>query len=251
MPKKPFTKEQRARINSIDDSFFVSKISVPRTIKREARMDLFRDLTEGSDRFISDEMRKNPKWLLYSRLREKAEARDFQRQRELLRTTIKTTERQRKIALDKAKLILENKQNVIRLDNLARMLTEIGVGNAFSYNEVARGQKGVLSLVLSSSPRSLIRYFRSKFVNKVADWGGLAKYSAIAYFDPQIFESIGIKRLGYEWGQIRKDIKSPVLAVQVMHWDPKVLAGFTKGMLKIIPDNPIAVFDLYGNLFFP
>ena len=29
------------------------------------------------------------------------------------------------------------------------------------------------------------------------------------------------------------------------------LLGFTKGMLKKRPNDPIAVFDLYGNRFFP
>ena len=251
MPEKPFSRDKRHKLVSIGWNQSSSGPQFERTKKRLQRLKLYIDDIYKSDILVSDEMRKKAKLNVYYELRSKAEARDFQRQKELLKRTIKLTNIQRKIAQQKAELILGNKKNVMRFDNLARMLTEIGLDDSFQYAGATRGMEGVHLADSDLSPKSIMRYFMQSTVSKVTDWSELAKYNAVAYFDPNVFDSSYHYHDGYEWGKIKKDVKHPVMAVQVMHWDPKVLAAFTKGMLKIVPDNPIAVFDLYGNVFFP
>jgi hypothetical protein len=51
------------------------------------------------------------------------------------------------------------------------------------------------------------------------------------------------------WGRVPKS--NSVLAVQVFHSNPDKLIELTKAMIKRRPHDPIAIFDAYGNLFYP
>jgi len=257
IPWKPFTPLDRHKMTSYDmnvtnysGSKEAEQINL-RTQKRMDRQDRFFKQMLGRGRYDPDPEPKgwelHPKIKKYYQLKSESERRAYLRESERLKAKLWPTQKQVEVAKEKAEVILQEQNNVIRLDNLARMLTELSLEAPFETNEIARGQKGVLKL--RSAPKQITTYFIRGFATEVAQGGNFAKYNAVAYFKPVPLSYENGGHMGFKWGRLKEDHK--LYAVQVMHWDPKVLAGFTKGMLKKRPNDPIAVFDLYGNRFFP
>ena len=50
---------------------------------------------------------------------------------------------------------------------------------------------------------------------------------------------------------LRKKESPAVLGVMILDPDPKVLLEFAKAMAKRRPNDPLVIFDLYGNVFYP
>ena len=135
-------------------------------------------------------------------------------------------------------------------------MTEIGTNDAFVGKEAATTEKKLGRFMFvghfSSSPYTEAEYFNRSTAHQITQWGDLAKYNCVAYFEPSAFERDPHMGHGeYRWGNIGGVGHNPSLAIQIMDPNPKVLMQVTKGMLKKRPNDPITIIDLYGNVFFP
>jgi hypothetical protein len=57
--------------------------------------------------------------------------------------------------------------------------------------------------------------------------------------------------MNWRWGRVNDIGRHPILAFQVIDADPKALLAATRSMLKRRRNDPVAVFDIYGRLFYP
>jgi hypothetical protein len=175
-----------------------------------------------------------------------------------LRKFIPLTKPQQQAAEQKWKLLTAQKPIVLRTDNLARALTEIGKKDAFAHHEVAFvdtlwGKDNVFTYSQNRSPEDVAEAWARGEAHGITQWGGLAKFNCVIFFEKEALnpEHLDYGHGNYLWGYIKDIGRNPILAVQVMHWAPKVLLQVTKTMLKRRPKDPIAIVDLYGNVFYP
>ncbi len=188
---------------------------------------------------------------LSSRLPEQVAARAFVTQAAKLRKRLNVDAVQRKIANRKLKLLGSQVHKVVRLDNLGRVMTELGREDSFAGKQAAKGEGGVFEYPRKSSPENNASYFYRSTAHKLTQWSELAKYDAVAYLEPSAIGKTFPGHLNWEWGNVKDIGRNPIHAVQVIHWDPNVLFQFTKGMLKKRPKDPVAILDVYGRQFFP
>ncbi len=198
------------------------------------------------------------------KIRQKERIREFQKKAEDYRQRIlkdKTiTKEQKETALRKWEELIRLDYKVLRIEGLQKILQELGRKDSFQLKEAVKSRFKQKVLRSDKEPLEATEEFRKITVQDISKWGDytygpLAKYEAVVYFDPSAFELLyNYMDVKYKWGNIKEGYflrKDPVLAVQVMHPDPKKLYTFTKAMLKKRGNNPVAVLDLYGNRFFP
>ena len=81
------------------------------------------------------------------------------------------------------------------------------------------------------------------------DWDH-SPYNCRIFFDEDAFNL----RQQYAqdiWGYIKKTEHDSVLAIQIFDPNPKALLDFAKAMAKRRLAQPLAIIDLYGNIFYP
>jgi hypothetical protein len=190
--------------------------------------------------------------------RAEAKAKAFIKETERLRKKVKTERAQRLAAKDKLKRLKALERKIIRLDSLARMKTELGKNDPFAGHESASAKRDVFNAegknwakgsARKYAPAYLTEDFYRSTAHQISQWGGLAKYQAVAYFDKGSADRAYEGHAWYDWHMLKD--KPKILAVQVMHWDPKKLMDLTKAMLKRRPKDPVAILDIYGRPFFP
>lgn len=137
-----------------------------------------------------------------------------------------------------------------RFENLAHVVSELSKSEMFVGKEA----------LLSSSPAGTIprdwpidptEDYRKKMFEAERDtnWShGI--YDCKVVFDPTAFERNthwNIKG----WGSVKPIGYSNVWGVQIFDPDPKKLLELAKAMAKRRPKDPLVIFDLYGNVFYP
>ena len=79
-------------------------------------------------------------------------------------------------------------------------------------------------------------------------------YNAIVFYNPELFQSYG-KMEAFHWGRISRPEEVPkekrVLGVMVFDPKPQTILQIAKAMAKRRPKDPLVIFDLYGNTFYP
>ncbi|QQR92990.1 MAG: hypothetical protein IPJ89_01965 [Candidatus Iainarchaeum archaeon] len=182
-----------------------------------------------------------------------------------MKKLIQSTPAQRASAKEKLKLLLEAKKLPLRTDSLARALTEIGKTDAFADQEAACDEEKDMSgkkierkvkwFVDSrnESPEDVQWHFFHTIANQITQYGGEAKYNCVVYFDEKAFDPRNAYggHLWYKWGYVRNTGKNPILGLQIMQSDPKVLLQATRAMLKRRGKDPIPIIDIYGKVFYP
>jgi hypothetical protein len=259
-PKRRFNRQDFHRVTSFDSVFFRrSPETEAISIKRLSRLEAFKQRV-----FPAHQLNLSPE--------EKIErATRFRSQTRELKKKINSTPEQRQAARRKIVSLFKAKNMVIRLDNLARVLRELGTSDAFSGTESAMrldaaiwngGQNQLPAAAFRSfrknanlSPEELVEnFFRG--AHDTTQWGGNAKYNSVTFFDPEVFtpnRNIGDVDgyMNWRWGRVNDIGRHPILAFQVIDADPKALLAATRSMLKRRRNDPVAVFDIYGRLFYP
>ncbi|MCX6803074.1 MAG: hypothetical protein NTY48_00720 [Candidatus Diapherotrites archaeon] len=89
---------------------------------------------------------------------------------------------------------------------------------------------------------------RSKLASaeELTDWHQHADYDCELFFSPVNFKR---HEYGNPWGYLGKSPK--LLAMKVTSPNPQRLLDLAKAMAKRRPKDPIPIFDVYGNLYFP
>lgn len=190
----------------------------------------------------------------------------------------KPTSEQLRIVERKLEIIMSVKPNVVRFDNIARALTELHYEGAFTRKDNL--SRGIMSHEHEASitdnffdflrktyhlNSESIKYGEDDPQSTAADIyyevahditggqsisSGIKKYNSVIFFSPNAFENI--KQYGVSsWGIIRPTGKNPILGIMVLHSDPREVYAVAKAMLKIRPKDPVVIFDVYGNVFFP
>jgi len=139
-----------------------------------------------------------------------------------------------------------------RFESLSRVLTEL------RNPKMLVGQE----CLLSEPPKKYgedryafsMAFALSRIASDKTDYGGFIgdhkPYTCRLLFNADAFSHE--QQLGFhEWGYIKNTPNSAVLGIQIFDPDPRTLYQFTKAMLKIRPNDPIVVFDVYGEVFFP
>jgi hypothetical protein len=242
--RKP--KMSRAEINRLtsywDDPF--SSADTKRRHLREKRKSLYEELTRVRNGFISAKGSAAAHRLAYERA-----AKSF-------RARIAITPIQREEATKKLQLLQKIAHPPLRVDLLERILSEMGKKDAFADKEAAFDKEGTTPWFVfgeKASPEDVAGHFYWTTAHQITQSGRDSKYAAVAYFDKAAFDprhEYG-GHLWYKWGRIRDIGRNPIVAIQIMHADPRVLFQATKSMLKRRPRDPIPIIDIFGHVFFP
>ncbi len=138
----------------------------------------------------------------------------------------------------------------VRFENLGKVLS------ALANPELLNGRELMVSNLIEFDPtrtvEETILIFYERALEKTIMGNNSMKYNCRLIIDPKYTGKDDNYTRGINnWYNIRSDKQhNPILGVQVMDPDPKVLLEFTKGMLRRTKD-PIVVLDLYGDVFFP
>lgn len=241
-PKKPISRDRLNRFTDVD-----------RKVDEEKKATRLWRFNEELKRKLR-EIKKSPK---YDQAVEKAKSRLFRLEVARLRKKILSNRAQRQVAQKKIASLLSLDEEVIRVESIERVLSELGRNDSFAGKNAASTKttpgKIFYDNTHDGSPERTVEYFSRSTAHRITQWGGLAKYNCLVYFEKEAF-SRGHQyggHLEYDWGYIHDLGHCPILAVQVMHWDPKVLSQVTKSMLKRRPNDPVAIVDCYGDPFYP
>lgn len=202
------------------------------------------------------EFEKEPLMQRYKALKEKASVRNFKKMASISRKRVTASDSQIAAARQKLKKLQSEDNVFLRVDNLARALTELGSTDAFTgaeavqYNVRGGLKNGVYEARKEHTPEETAYSFTKYFSHDVSGWER-AKYNCAILFRKDAFAGGRTTRGNYRWGSIRDTRENPILAIQVFDPDPKVLLQVTKTVLKRASKSPVAIIDLYGKPFFP
>lgn len=159
------------------------------------------------------------------------------------------TRTQRESAQRCLDLIRKYDNKVLRFENLGIALSNLGQEKPFAGKESFVSDRFPLSNPETLSPiatRGVASFNADRLTGGFGDY----KYTSVVFFQQAAFDPE--HQHGHDnWGTIRNLGINTMLGIQVLHWDPKVVYQTAKAMLKIRPKDPVVIFDLYGNIFFP
>lgn len=190
---------------------------------------------------------------------------------------VRPTSEQLEVAKRKLGVIKSSERHVVRFDNVARALTELHYEDAFarenpscpSANSSAEASivndffdyLGKTWILNSESKKygedsplntAFDIYFdvAQDFTSSQNYTHGIKKYNSVIFFESRAFRRGGLIQ-GENWGYINPTGKNPILGIMVLHYDPKIVYTVAKAMLRIRLKDPVVIFDIYGNVFFP
>lgn len=182
----------------------------------------------------------------------------YQRELEFLKTNLpkrlNVSKETIQKARDKLKKITDSKVKIIRFENLGVALSKINDPKAFADSEASITSDYPFSAgsrkQLEADPKTLFNHYWHTFVDEFTHSAGSGKYTSVVFFEPSSFSHDG-QWANQNWGTIKDVSHNSILGIQVLHWDPKVAYLVTKAMLKRRSKDPIVIFDIYGDVFFP
>lgn len=83
-----------------------------------------------------------------------------------------------------------------------------------------------------------------------ATWFPKKLYNSIVFFEFDKFIS-RFANTPFDWGFLKDTTKQSVLGIMVFDPNPSKLLETAKAIAKRTPQNPIPIFDIYGNVFYP
>lgn len=176
--------------------------------------------------------------------------RDIEQLKNEFAKRISVTRTQRQSAQRCLDLIRKYDKKVLRFENLGIALSNLGRPDSFAGKESMVSDRFPLSYPENNSPASTRTRIKYDVDMLTGGFGHHRKYTSVVFFQQVAFDPE--HQYGHNnWGVIKDLGINTMLGIQVLHWDPKVVYQTAKAMLKIRPKDPVVIFDLYGNVFFP